>query len=77
MKLFRMVRAAFRRIETRISERSPEFYISGRNIKCPGTGTIDAAGGSVGHDEVAFRVGVPGPEGKTAFHQVIDDNYRI
>ena len=30
--------------------------------------------GSVCHDEIVFRIGVPRPKGITAFHQVIDDN---
>lgn len=61
------------RIEIRTLENSPLSDISGRDIKCPGTGTIQAAGGSICHDEIVVWVGVPRPDGVTAFHHVIDD----
>ena len=51
----------------------PKFDAAGGNIKHPCIGSIDAAG-SVGHDEIGVRIGVPRPKGITAFHQVIDDN---
>ena len=44
----------------------------GCNIKCPAGGSIQATG-SVCHDEIVFGIGVPGPKGVTAFHQVVND----
>lgn len=64
--------AGLKRIETRISERSPLSDISGGNIKCHLIGTIDAVG-PVRHNEILVRVDVPRPEGITAFHQVSQD----
>src|ERR1700752_1094253 len=46
---------------------------SGRNIKYSYIGTIYATAGSVCHDEIVFRLGVPCPKCITAFHQIIKD----
>ncbi len=51
-----------------------KFDAAGRNIKYPCLGVIDATAGSVCHDEIIFRIGVPRPKGITAFNQVINDN---
>src|SRR4030095_7805044 len=44
-----------------------------RNIEYSYSETIYATAGSVCHDEIVVRIGVPGPKGITAFHQIIKD----
>lgn len=44
-----------------------KFDAAGRDIKYPIIGIINAVG-SVRHDEIGVRIGVPGPKGITAFH---------
>ena len=50
-----------------------KFDAAGRNIKYPCLGVINATAGSVCHDEISLRIGVPCPKGIAAFHQVIED----
>ena len=49
------------------------FDAAGRNIKYPCLGVINATAGSVCHDEISLRIGVPCPKGITCCHQVIQD----
>lgn len=51
---------------------SPKSDASRSNIKYSYIEAIYAAAGSICHDEIVVLIGVPGPEGKTAFHHIIN-----
>ena len=65
VKVVRLLQADYKNLLSKLD-------VVGCNIKGPAAGIIKA-GGAVRHHKIVLRIGVPRPQGITAFHQVIND----